>query len=40
MAVFDHFQNVMPVFGTPAVKIFFFRVGSQINKTTLAASQA
>jgi hypothetical protein len=40
MTVLDHIQNVMPVFGAPAVKIFFLRIGGQINETTLAALQA
>ena len=35
----DDIQDVLSVFSTLAVKIFLLRVGSQINKTTLAASQ-
>jgi hypothetical protein len=40
MTVLNHVQNVMPVLGAPAVKIFFLRVSCQINETALAASQA
>jgi len=37
--VIDDVQDVLPVFGTPAFKILLLRIRSQINKTTLAASQ-
>jgi hypothetical protein len=40
VAVFDSVQNILPIFGPPAVIIFFLRVSGQINKTTLAALQA
>jgi len=40
MLVFYDIQDVLPVFSAPAVKILLLRVGSQIDKTTLAASQA
>jgi hypothetical protein len=40
MLVIDDVQNVLPVFSAPAVKILWLRIGSQIDKTTLAASQA
>jgi hypothetical protein len=38
MAVLDDFQNILPTFGAPAFKIFFVRVGGQINKTAFAAA--
>jgi hypothetical protein len=37
--VIDDVQDVLPVFGTPSFKIILLRISSQINKTTLAASQ-
>jgi hypothetical protein len=40
VAVVDDIQDVLPVFGAPAVIIFLLRISFQIDKTTLAASQA
>jgi hypothetical protein len=40
MAVINDIQDVLPVFGAPAIKIFLLRISGKIDKTTLAASQA
>jgi hypothetical protein len=40
MAVFDHIQNVVPLFGAPPVIILLLRISRKINKTTFAALQA
>jgi hypothetical protein len=40
MAVIDNVQDVLPVFCSPACKIFLLCIGGQINETTFAASQA
>jgi hypothetical protein len=37
MPVIDDIQDVLPVFGAPAVKIFLPGISSQIDKTTFAA---
>jgi hypothetical protein len=39
MVVIYDIQDVLPVFGAPAVKIFLLCISCQIDKTTLAASQ-
>jgi hypothetical protein len=39
MAVFDDVQNILPVFGAPAVKIIRPGISRQINEATFAALQ-
>jgi hypothetical protein len=38
MTMLNDIQNIVPVFRAPAVKIFFLRIGSQIDETTFTAS--
>jgi hypothetical protein len=39
MAVLDNIQDILSALFSPAFKIFFLRVGDQINKTAFAATQ-
>jgi len=39
MAMLNHIQNILPVFGAPTIEIFLLRIGGQINKTTFATTQ-
>jgi hypothetical protein len=39
MAVFNDIQNILPIFGMPAVIITLLGIGRQIDKTTFAALQ-